>query len=184
MFSRRSLRARLIIKPSSTSRLPSASGSSNKRDHPLVRSQAQCVLFPRKFWRPWSYQIPAGPRARSSSPCADFGLYRDRIEIRLQTYEDPTVALRGNLLQGNHLWRRNKITPSMSRWTLAASRKSGAVRFTMTGASAGMFARMGAARCLKESVDATANVAHAPSGSDSRTLQSASCDCPQISGAA
>jgi hypothetical protein len=40
------------------------SGSSNKRDHPLVRSQAQCVLLPRKFLATMVLPDPGRPTGK------------------------------------------------------------------------------------------------------------------------
>ena len=77
--------------------------------------------------------------------------------------------------------RRNKIIPPMAHWTLAASRKTGPVRFPITGGWTNATTYI----CLNLSLESPPS--RPPTSpahlwvSESRKPQSASCGCPQIS---
>jgi hypothetical protein len=71
-----------------------------QRDHPLVRSQAQCVLLARKFLGNRGFPDPGRPTTKTIVV-----MYRahkgDRVEIDLDlTYEDPASL---NLSEGRRL---------------------------------------------------------------------------------
>ena len=85
-------------------------------------------------------------------------------------------------------WRYSKITPPMSCGTQAASQKTGPVRFPIEPGGAFRndlnLLELVPPGVQKDPPTRPPTSPRTPLGSDSGTLQSPPCECPQISGAA